>query len=404
MAVGQVSFPVMNPIAGISLGTTNAGIKQTVRADILVVQMAAGSSCAAVFTQNAFCAAPVHVAKAHLNQSPRWLLINSGNANAGTGKAGMSNALFTCEAVARLVAGKPTQVLPFSTGVIGEPLAVDKIERALPDAIAQLSEQNWTAAAQAIMTTDTFAKGATRSLEIDGHTITINGISKGAGMIQPNMATMLGFIATDAKISAALLQQILSFATEQSFNRISVDGDTSTNDACVLMASGCSSAPEITADSPYYQLFSEAVLAVCKELAELIIRDGEGATKLIRILVEQALTDDEAVQVGKTIAHSPLVKTAFFASDPNWGRILAAVGRAGVENMELEKVQLYLGDVCIVEEGGRASSYTEQAGQAIMAQEEITITLRLGRGTAKQEILTCDFSYDYVKINAEYRS
>lgn len=404
MAVGQVSFPVMNPIAGISLGTTNAGIKQTVRADILVVQMAAGSSCAAVFTQNAFCAAPVHVAKAHLNQSPRWLLINSGNANAGTGKAGMSNALFTCEAVARLVAGKPTQVLPFSTGVIGEPLAVDKIERALPDAIAQLSEQNWTAAAQAIMTTDTFAKGATRSLEIDGHTITINGISKGAGMIQPNMATMLGFIATDAKISAALLQQILSFAAEQSFNRISVDGDTSTNDACVLMASGCSSAPEITADSPYYQLFSEAVLAVCKELAELIIRDGEGATKLIRILVEQALTDDEAVQVGKTIAHSPLVKTAFFASDPNWGRILAAVGRAGVENMELEKVQLYLGDVCIVEEGGRASSYTEQAGQAIMAQEEITITLRLGRGTAKQEILTCDFSYDYVKINAEYRS
>ncbi len=404
MAVGQVSFPVMNPIAGISLGTTNAGIKQTVRADILVVEMAAGSSCAAVFTQNAFCAAPVHVAKAHLSQSPRWLLINSGNANAGTGKAGMTNALFTCEAVAKLVAGKPTQVLPFSTGVIGEPLAVDKIERALPDAIAQLSEQNWTAAAQAIMTTDTFAKGATRTIEVEGHKITINGISKGAGMIQPNMATMLGFIATDAKISSTLLQQILSFAAEQSFNRISVDGDTSTNDACVLMASGCSSAPEITADSTYYQAFSEAVLAVCKELAELIIRDGEGATKLIRIVVEQALTDEEAVRVGKTIAHSPLVKTAFFASDPNWGRILAAVGRAGVENMELEKVQLYLGDVCIVEKGGRAASYTEQAGQAIMAKEEITVTVQLGRGTAKQEILTCDFSYDYVKINAEYRS
>lgn len=404
MAVGQVSFPVMNPIAGISLGTTNAGIKQTVRADILVVQMAEGSSCAAVFTQNAFCAAPVHVAKAHLSQSPRWLLINSGNANAGTGKAGMTNALFTCEAVAKLVAGKPTQVLPFSTGVIGEPLAVDKIERALPSAIAQLSEQNWTAAAQAIMTTDTFAKGATRSIEIDGHKITINGISKGAGMIQPNMATMLGFIATDAKISSVLLQQILSFAAEQSFNRITVDGDTSTNDACVLMASGYSSAPEITADSPYYPLFSDAVLAVSKELAELIIRDGEGATKLIRIVVEQALDDAEAVRVGKTIAHSPLVKTAFFASDPNWGRILAAVGRAGVENMELEKVQLYLGDVCIVEQGGRSRSYTEQAGQAIMATEEITVTVQLGRGTAKQEILTCDFSYDYVKINAEYRS
>ena len=404
MAVGQVSFPVMNPIAGISLGTTNAGIKQTVRADILVVQMAEGSSCAAVFTQNAFCAAPVHVAKAHLSQSPRWLLINSGNANAGTGKAGMSNALFTCKAVAKLVNGSPAQVLPFSTGVIGEPLAVDKIERALPSAIAQLSEQNWTAAAQAIMTTDTFAKGATRTIEIDGHKVSINGISKGAGMIQPNMATMLGFIATDAKIAPDLLQQVLSFAAEQSFNRISVDGDTSTNDACVLMASGCSSAPEITVDSPYYSLFSDAVLAVCKELAELIIRDGEGATKLIRIVVEQALDDAEAVRVGKTIAHSPLVKTAFFASDPNWGRILAAVGRAGVENMELEKVQLYLGEVCIVEEGGRATSYTEQAGQAVMKQEEITVTVRLGRGVAKQEILTCDFSYDYVKINAEYRS
>ena len=404
MAVGQVVFPVMNPIAGISLGTTNAGIKQTVRADVLVVQMAAGSSCAAVFTQNAFCAAPVHVAKAHLSQSPRWLLINSGNANAGTGKAGVTNALFTCDAVAKLVSGEPTQVLPFSTGVIGEPLAVDKIERALPDAIAQLSEQNWTAAAHAIMTTDTFAKGATRTLQLDGHSITINGISKGAGMIQPNMATMLGFMATDAKIASNVLQQVLSSAAEQSFNRITVDGDTSTNDACVLMASGCSSAPEITADSLYFSLFSDAVLAVCKELAELIIRDGEGATKLIRIVVEQALNDEEAVRVGKTIAHSPLVKTAFFASDPNWGRILAAVGRAGVENMELEKVQLFLGDVCIVEQGGRAASYTEQAGQAVMNKEEITVTVRLGRGMAKQEILTCDFSYDYVKINAEYRS
>jgi glutamate N-acetyltransferase/amino-acid N-acetyltransferase len=404
MAVGQVSFPLMNPIAGISLGTTNAGIKQTVRADILVVQMVEGSSCAAVFTQNAFCAAPVHVAKAHLKQSPRWLLINSGNANAGTGQPGMKNALFTCEAVAKLVGGKPEQVLPFSTGVIGEPLAVDKIERALPNAVAQLSEENWTTAAQAIMTTDTFAKGATRTIAVEGHTITINGISKGAGMIQPNMATMLGFIATDAKITPALLQQCLNVAAEQSFNRITVDGDTSTNDACVLMASGCSSAPEITADTDNYQLFAEAVIAVCKELAELIIRDGEGATKLMRIVVEEALNDEEAVRVGKTIAHSPLVKTAFFASDPNWGRILAAIGRAGVENMDLEKVRLYLGNICIVEQGGRAASYTEQAGQAVMKQEEITVTVSLGRGTAKQEVLTCDFSYDYVKINAEYRS
>jgi glutamate N-acetyltransferase/amino-acid N-acetyltransferase len=394
----------MNPIAGISLGTTNAGIKQTIRPDILLVQMAIGSSCAAVFTQNAFCAAPVQVAKAHLSQAPRWLLINSGNANAGTGKAGMANALFTCEAVAKLVNGKSVQVLPFSTGVIGEPLAVDKIEKALPDAVAQLSEENWTTAAKAIMTTDTFAKGATRTIYIDGHSITLNGISKGAGMIQPNMATMLGFIATDAKIAPDLLQQLLNVAAEQSFNRISVDGDTSTNDACVLMASGCSTAPEITADTPYFSVFSEAVLAVCKELAELIIRDGEGATKLIKIVVEQALDNDEAVRVGKTIAHSPLVKTAFFASDPNWGRILAAVGRAGVENMELEKVQLYLDDVCIVEQGGRAASYTEHAGKAVMDKTEITVTVQLGRGVAKQEILTCDFSYDYVKINAEYRS
>jgi glutamate N-acetyltransferase / amino-acid N-acetyltransferase len=404
MAVGQVSFPLMKPIAGISLGTTNAGIKQTVRADIVVVQMVEGSSCAGVFTQNAFCAAPVHVAKAHLSQSPRWLLINSGNANAGTGKSGMENALFTCDSVAKLVGGNPTQVLPFSTGVIGEPLAVDKIARALPAAIADLSEQNWAVAAQAIMTTDTFAKGATRTIEIDGQSITINGISKGAGMIQPNMATMLGFMATDAKISAALLQQVLSFAAEQSFNRITVDGDTSTNDACVLMASGCASAPEITAESVHYPVFVEAVLGVAKELAELIIRDGEGATKLMRIVVEQALDDVEAVRVAKTIAHSPLVKTAFFASDPNWGRILAAVGRAGVENMDLDKVQLYLGDVCIVEQGGRAASYTEQAGQAVMNKEEIIVTVRLGRGVAKQEVLTCDFSYDYVKINAEYRS
>jgi glutamate N-acetyltransferase/amino-acid N-acetyltransferase len=404
MAVGQINFPTLQPIAGIRLGTANAGIKQTVRADILVVEMVEGSSCAAVFTQNAFCAAPVHVAKAHLTQSPRWLLINSGNANAGTGQSGMANALFSCESVAKLVDGKASQVLPFSTGVIGEPLAVDKIERALPIALANLAEQNWSQAAQAIMTTDTFAKGVTRGIEIEGHKITINGISKGAGMIQPNMATMLGFIATDAKIEASLLQQCLNIAAEQSFNRITVDGDTSTNDACVLMASGCSSAPEIMANTAHYQIFADAVMAVCKELAELIIRDGEGATKLIRIVVEQALDDAEAVRVGKTIAHSPLVKTAFFASDPNWGRILAAVGRAGVENMELEKVQLYLGEVCIVEQGGRAASYTEQAGQQVMKQEEITVTVKLGRGSAKQEVLTCDFSYDYVKINAEYRS
>jgi glutamate N-acetyltransferase/amino-acid N-acetyltransferase len=394
----------MHPVAGITLGTANAGIKQTVRDDILVIQMVEHSSCAAVFTQNAFCAAPVHVAKANLVHSPRWLLINSGNANAGTGEQGMQDALATCADLAEVVDGLAAQVLPFSTGVIGSPLPVGKIKAALREAVSNLDTDNWDKAAQAIMTTDTFPKGVSRVIEIEGQSVAINGISKGAGMIQPNMATMLGFMATDAKIGQALLQNCLALAVEQSFNRITVDGDTSTNDACVLMASGCSLAPEITQGSGNYQIFADAVTAVCKQLAEAIVRDGEGATKLMRIVVEQALTDEEAVRVGKTIAHSPLVKTAFFASDPNWGRILAAVGRAGVENMVLEDVQLYLDDVCIVRNGGRADDYTEEAGQKVMNQEEITVIVKLGRGEAVQEVLTCDLSYEYVKINAEYRT
>lgn len=404
MAVGQCSFPTMYEVPGITLGTACAGIKQTVRDDILVIQMAEHSSCAAVFTQNAFCAAPVHVAKANLAHAPRWLLINSGNANAGTGEQGMQDARSSCADLAEVVDGLATQVLPFSTGVIGQPLPVAKIKAALPAAISNLSADNWNKAAQAIMTTDTFAKGVSKVIVIDGQTITINGISKGAGMIQPNMATMLGFIATDAKISQDLLQSCLALAVEQSFNRITVDGDTSTNDACVLIASACSLVPEITPNSEPYKIFADAIMFVCKQLAEAIVRDGEGATKLMRIVVEQALTDEEAVRVGKTIAHSPLVKTAFFASDPNWGRILAAVGRAGVENMVLENVQLYLDEVCIVRNGGRAEDYTEEAGQQVMNQQEITVTVKLGRGDAVQEVLTCDLSYDYVKINAEYRT
>ncbi|HEY8160157.1 MAG TPA: bifunctional glutamate N-acetyltransferase/amino-acid acetyltransferase ArgJ [Methylobacter sp.] len=404
MAVGQCNFPTMHEIPGITLGTANAGIKQTVRDDILVVQMAEQATCAAVFTQNAFCAAPVHVAKANLAHAPRWLLINSGNANAGTGEQGMKDALATCADLAEVVGGEAQQVLPFSTGVIGQPLPVNKIKASLREAVFNLDANNWDKAAQAIMTTDTFPKGVSKIIDIDGQTITINGISKGAGMIQPNMATMLGFMATDAKIDQGLLQECLAVAVEQSFNRITVDGDTSTNDACVLMASGCSAAPEITRDSEHYPIFADAVMTVCKLLAEAIVRDGEGATKLMRIVVEQALTDEEAVRVGKTIAHSPLVKTAFFASDPNWGRILAAVGRAGVENMVLEDVELYLDDVCIVRNGGRADDYTEEAGQRVMDREEITVTVKLGRGSAVQEVLTCDFSYDYVKINAEYRT
>ncbi len=404
MAVGQVTFPVMHRVAGIELGTACAGIKQTQRDDLLLVQMREGSRCAAVFTQNAFCAAPVVVAKEHLQQAPRWLLINSGNANAGTGKRGLDDALSTCGDVAGLAGADARQVLPFSTGVIGEPLAVDKIKAVLPKAFANLAEDHWEQAARAIMTTDTFPKGASIILDIDGETIALTGISKGAGMIQPNMATMLSFIATDAKIERKLLQACLVRAAELSFNRITVDGDTSTNDACVLMASGCSKVPELTEDSPAYQAFADAVLKICKQLSEAIVRDGEGATKLMRILIDQALDDDEAVRVAKTIAHSPLVKTAFFASDPNWGRILAAVGRAGVDNMDLERVDIHLDDVCIVRGGGRAEDYTEAAGQRVMNEPEITVTVTLGRGSASQEVLTCDFSYDYVRINAEYRT
>lgn len=400
----QCEFPDMHEIAGITLGTACAGIRQTVKDDLLVIAMAENSTCAAVFTQNAFCAAPVLVAKVNLAHAPRWLLINSGNANAGTGEQGMRDALACCAGLAEVVRGASDQVLPFSTGVIGQPLPVDKILAALPLAVAQLGDAHWEKAARAIMTTDTFPKGVSKTIMIDGHSVTLNGIAKGAGMIHPNMATLLGFIATDAKISRPLLQQCLAAAVEQSFNRITVDGDTSTNDACVVIASGCSSAPEIQANTEAYRLFAEALLQVAKQLAELIVRDGEGATKLIRIIVSQASTDEEAVRVAKTIAHSPLVKTAFFASDPNWGRILAAVGRSGVENMVLEKVQIYLDAVCIVRNGGRANDYTEEAGQRVMDQPEITVTVELGRGEAEQEVLTCDFSYDYVKINAEYRT
>jgi len=404
MAVGPCDFPDMPELSGILIGTACAGIKQTIKDDIVVFQMAERATAAAVFTQNAFCAAPVTVAKAHLRQQPRWLLINSGNANAGTGEQGLSDAFACCAGLAQATGGEAEQVLPFSTGVIGQPLPVDKISAALPKAVSDLAPAHWDKAAQAIMTTDTFAKGATRTILLDGRPVTLNGIAKGAGMIHPNMATMLAFIATDARLAQPLLQTCLERAVEQSFNRITVDGDTSTNDACVAMASGRSSAPEIEADGEYYRLFAEALMAVCRELAEAIVRDGEGATKLIRIVVDQAENDEEAVRVGKTIAHSPLVKTAFFASDPNWGRILAAVGRSGIDHLALDNIEIFLDDVCIVRSGGRADDYTEEAGQRVMNRQEITITVHLGRGKARQEVLTCDFSYDYVRINAEYRT
>ena len=404
MSVGNYIFPEMKEISGISLGTACAGIKQAEQDDLLVIEMTAGSTCAAVFTQNAFCAAPVVLARDKLKMGPRWLVINSGNANAGTGEQGLLDAQGICDELARVVDGQCSQVLPFSTGVIGEALPVTKIKTALPSAVKDLSQVHWPQAARAIMTTDTFAKGVSRVVDIEGQPVSITGISKGAGMIQPNMATMLAFIGTDAKITQSTLQKCLQKAVESSFNRITVDGDTSTNDACVLMASGCSNAPEIELESNYYQEFSDALETVCKDLAEAIVRDGEGATKLMRIIVEQARDIEEAVQVGKTIAHSPLVKTAFFASDPNWGRILAAVGRAGVEEMKLNDIAIYLDEVCIVSNGGRAESYTEEAGQRVMARDEIDIKVVLGRGDAREQILTCDLSYDYVRINAEYRT
>jgi glutamate N-acetyltransferase/amino-acid N-acetyltransferase len=390
-------------IAGLKLGATGAGIKHKDRDDLLLIELTPGSSCAAVFTRNAFCAAPVTVARKHISHAPRWLLINSGNANAGTGKRGLDDALQTCQQVAKLMEASAEQVLPFSTGVIGEYLPVDKIAAALPLAIEALTEEGWERASRAIMTTDTVPKLAYREISLEGGTVTLVGIAKGAGMIQPNMATMLSYIGTDAKIDSGLLQELLFTAADSSFNCITVDGDTSTNDSLVLMATGASGVV-VERDNANAQTFALALQAVCDELAEAIVRDGEGATKLIRIVVEQARSEAEARNVAKTIAHSPLVKTAFFASDPNWGRILAAVGRSDCPELDIDKVAIWLGDVCIVENGGRALSYTEEAGQRVMSETDITVRVVLGRGDASQRVLTCDFSYDYVKINAEYRT
>lgn len=390
-------------VSGIRLGAAGAAIKRPGRDDLLLIELARGSTCAGVFTRNAFCAAPVTVARSHLAHQPRWLLVNAGNANAGTGARGMEDALRSCELVAGLTNGEAQQVLPFSTGVIGEYLPVDKIQAALPKALEALAEDGWERAAQAIMTTDTVPKLATRQLALDGRTVSIVGIAKGAGMIHPNMATLLSFIGTDAKIDAPELQALLAAAADRSFNCITVDGDTSTNDSLVLMASGLSGV-EVGQASVHHGAFAEALQEVCDELAEAIIRDGEGATKLMRIVVEQAKNEVEARGVAKTIALSPLVKTAFFASDPNWGRILAAVGRSDCAGLDISRVSIWLGEVLIVDNGGRAASYTEEAGQRVMAEKEITVRVTLGRGDASQRVLSCDFSYDYVKINAEYRT
>ncbi len=392
-------------VAGVKLGVAAAGIYAD-RDDLLVMELAQGTTCAALFTRNAFCAAPVQLARDYLRQgSPRLLLINSGNANAGTGQAGMQDAVNCCRELAALAACEPRQVLPFSTGVIGERLPVERMYQAFPRALAALTEAGWESASRAIMTTDTRPKLASRRFQVDGVTVQVTGMAKGSGMIRPDMATMLAYLATDLAVSRELLQSCLDRAVKPSFNSITVDGDTSTNDACVLIASGASPLPPVTdAESSVYGQLADAVLDLCMELARAIVADGEGATKLVDVVVNGAASEAEARQVADTIAHSPLVKTALFASDPNWGRILAAVGRAGIEDLVIDRVEIWLGDVCIVRQGGRACDYTEAAGQAVMQGRELAIRVELGRGGASTKLVTCDLSYDYVKINAEYRS
>lgn len=396
----------LHPIQGVYLGSTAAKIKKSGKPDFVLFSFVEGSVTAATFTLNAFCAAPVTLAKQNLaQQAVRALVINAGNANAGTGKQGLMDAQQTCAWVASELGCEAHQVLPFSTGVIGENLPMQKVQQAIPMAAANMAIDGWQAASQAIMTTDLVAKTFSKKVEIDGHTITLTGFAKGSGMIHPNMATMLAFVVTDAKINQACLQKALSDATDVSFNRITVDGDTSTNDACTLTATQQADMPVIdSVDSAAYQQFAALVEEAMIDLAQKIVRDGEGATKFVSVIVEQAATSAEALKVAQTVALSPLVKTALFASDPNWGRILAAVGRAGVENMDIDAIVIYLGDACIVKDGGRAESYTEAAGQAVMNQTDIEIRIQLGRGNASETVWTTDFSYDYVKINAEYRS
>ncbi|MCB1919014.1 MAG: bifunctional glutamate N-acetyltransferase/amino-acid acetyltransferase ArgJ [Candidatus Competibacteraceae bacterium] len=391
-------------VAGIRLGTACAGIKYPNRRDLVIIEATAGTRAAAVFTQNAFCAAPVTVARTHLQQTaPRYLVINTGNANAGTGVKGLSDAETTCRALAEHTGCRPEEVLPFSTGVIGEPLPLERLVTGLPAALAALRPDGWMEAAHGIMTTDTRPKWASQRLNLSGRDITVTGIAKGAGMICPNMATMLAFVATDAVADQALLQRTLNEAVANSFNAITVDGDTSTNDALVLLATG-QSGVNIPLEGEDRDLFACTVRDVCIELAQAIIRDGEGATKFIAVQVEGGQDVAECRQVAYAIAHSPLVKTAFFASDPNWGRILAAVGRAGLADLDLEQVTIYLDEVCIVRAGERAVDYTEARGQEIMARSDIAIRIELGRGMETARIWTTDLSYDYVRINAEYRT
>jgi len=391
------------PVQGVRLGVTEAGIRKSGCKDLLLIVLAEGTRVAGVFTQNRFCAAPVQVAKEHLgsSRSPRALLVNTGNANAGTGKAGIGDARETCAQSARLLGCRPREVLPFSTGVIMEPLPLDRIVAGLPACLADLREDNWGRAAEAIMTTDTVPKARSRR----AGAATVTGIAKGAGMIRPDMATMLGFIATDASVSQKALERLVADAAANSFNRVSVDGDTSTNDSFVLIASGAAGGPTINgAAHRGYAPLRRAVLEVSQGLAQAIVRDGEGATKFITVRVEKGRNENECRSVAYAIAHSPLVKTAFFASDPNLGRLLAAIGNSGVRGLDVNRIELYLDELQVARQGGRAPAYREEDGKRVMGKSEITVRVVLKRGTAATTVWTCDLSHEYVTINAEYRT
>ncbi|MBF8268331.1 MAG: bifunctional ornithine acetyltransferase/N-acetylglutamate synthase [Gammaproteobacteria bacterium] len=404
MAVGLSEPVVLLPVPGIRLAACSAGLYRKQRPDLALLALDEGTVSAAVFTCNQFCAAPVQIARQHLKQSnPLYYIINAGNANAGTGKRGIEDATRICQELSTITGCDSSAVLPFSTGVIGEYLPVTKMLEKIPGLYASLAADNWLTAVRAIMTTDTIAKAASRQVVIDGCTVTISGIAKGSGMIRPDMATMLAFICTDVLADRITLDRILSNAVSKSFNRISVDGDSSTNDACMLAATGKSGC-EIIQNQHSRNMFEQALTEVFIQLAQAIVRDGEGATKFITIEVNEGRNNHECLQVAYAIANSPLVKTAFFASDPNWGRILAAIGRAGIPELAITRISVYLGDVCIVESGVRAAQYSESAGQAVMKQQEITLRVCLGRGKVTETIWSCDLSHDYVRINAEYRS
>lgn len=407
MAVGNIAVPsTIYAIEGVKLSATAAGVRYKNRDDLVVIEIAESASTAVVTTKNTFCAAPVRVLREHfVKASPRYLVTNTGNANAGTGADGKRRAVEICNALANKTGVDINSILPFSTGVIGEPLNSDAVIAGLDAALANLAADNWLAAANGIRTTDTIPKLASQKVDVDHISYHVTGMSKGSGMIRPNMATMLGYVATDANIAADLLQEMLVAINEQSFNRITVDGDMSTNDCCVLIATGAASSDIIDSPAhPHYQPVFAALTAVFVRLAQLIVRDGEGATKFMTVKVTGGKTTQECCDVAYAVAHSPLVKTAFFASDANWGRILAAVGYAGIEDLDTEQVDVYLDEVMICQNGGVAPDYTEEAGKTVMSRAEITIHINLARGDASDTVYTCDLSYDYVKINADYRS